>query len=238
MKKLFRRGSFLTLALIAVSVASVSADAQTKRKKRTPAKSPVVLQQPAVSDPQIISRAEDFPDGSSRIVTTVPPQQSNVTSVADDASKSIEDLEKRIKSLEAARSGDKDEKQKRLLLNLDILTRAEERAATLRKQLFDMIDKESAIKTRLELIDNDLRPEAIERSTALVGSLRPEEIRAVRRKNLEVEKANLESLLTQIQQTKTSLDLNTQKADAMVEKLRTKLEKDIDSALDDDTGKL
>ena len=160
-----------------------------------------------------------------------------MTSVADDASKSIEDLEKRIKSLEAARSGDKDEKQKRLLLNLDILTRAEERAATLRKQLFDMIDKESAIKTRLELIDNDLRPEAIERSTALVGSLRPEEIRAVRRKNLEVEKANLESLLTQIQQTKTSLDLNTQKADAMVEKLRTKLEKDIDSALDDDTGK-
>lgn len=237
MNKLFQTGSFLAIALVAISFASFTADAQTKRKKHTVAKKAVVLPTPEAADPQIISRAEDFPGSSSQIVTTIPPQQATGNAVVDDASKSIEDLEKRIKSLEAARSGDKDEKQKRLLLNLDILTRAEERAATLRKQLFDMIDKESAIKTRLELIDNDLRPEAIERSTALVGSLRPEEIRAVRRKNLEVEKANLESLLTQIQQTKSSLDQNTQKADAMVEKLRTKLEKDIDSALDDDPDK-
>ena len=119
-----------------------------------------------------------------------------------------------------------------------MLTNGNPYPPTTRNQRPDALPVDAVLSEIADSLGYDAeRWEAIERSTALVGSLRPEEIRAVRRKNLEVEKANLESLLTQIQQTKTSLDLNTQKADAMVEKLRTKLEKDIDSALDDDTGK-
>ena len=37
-----------------------------------------------------------------------------------------------------------------MLLNLDILTRSEQRAETLRKQLYEAIEKESTIKTRLD----------------------------------------------------------------------------------------
>jgi len=120
------------------------------------------------------------------------------------------------------------------MLNLDILTRAEQRAETLRKQLFDMIERENQIKTRLDQIENDIRPEMLERSVAFAGSLRPEELRDNRRKNLEVDRRNLQNLLTEIQNTKSSLELNVQKADILVEKFRFKLEKEIDNALADE----
>jgi len=72
---------------------------------------------------------------------------------------------------------------------------------------------------------------------AFAGSLRPEELRNMRRKNLEIERTNLQSLLTEIQRTKANLDQNVQRADILVEKLRNKLEKEIDDALVDDPEK-
>jgi hypothetical protein len=101
-----------------------------------------------------------------------------------------------------------------------------------------MIEKESTVKTRLEQIENDSRPEMIDRSAAFAGSLRPEEIREARRKNMASEKQNLQNLLTEIQNSRASLETNLQKSDVLVEKLRFKLEKDIDDALTaDDSNK-
>jgi Nnf1 len=149
----------------------------------------------------------------------------------------VKELTERIKKLEASQKVDKDEKQKRLLLNLDILTRAEQRTESLRKQMFEMIEKENAIKARLDQLDIDMRPDVIERALQLNGSMRPEEVRESRRKTLNAEKANLQSLLTEIQNTRSNLSLNLQKAEAVVEKLRAKLEKDIDDSLVEDTDK-
>jgi hypothetical protein len=73
----------------------------------------------------------------------------------------------------------------------------------------------------------------IERSTSLIGSRRPEEIRASRRKSLEAERANLQTLLTEIQRTRATLDISLQRADVLVEKLRTRFEKEIDAALEE-----
>jgi predicted nucleic acid-binding Zn-ribbon protein len=119
-------------------------------------------------------------------------------------------------------------------LNLDILTRAEQRSESLRKQVFELLEKESSIKTKLDSLEYDLRPESIDRTTAIVGSLRPEEIRASRKKSLESERTNLQNLLTEIQRTKTRLDMDLQRSDALVERLRNKFEKEIDTALDDE----
>jgi hypothetical protein len=96
-----------------------------------------------------------------------------------------------------------------------------------------MIEKENSVKTRLEQLEFEMRPEMIDRQIAFAGTLRPEELRDMRRKNLDIEKRNLQDLVTQIQSTRSSLELNVVKADQLVEKLRTKLEKDIDDALVD-----
>ncbi len=151
-----------------------------------------------------------------------------------DRDRALSDLSERIRSLESGMKNGYDEKQKRLLLNLDILTKAEQRSESLRKQRFDLIDRESQIRTKLDQIENDIRPEAIERSVALMGTLRPEEIRDSRRKYLEAERKNQQALLTEIQATRAALEQSVLRSDTLVEKLRTKLEADIDKALDAD----
>ena len=111
--------------------------------------------------------------------------------------------------------------------------RHEQRADSLRKNLFEMIDKENTVKSRLDQIENDIRPEMIERTLQLSGSMHPEEIRDIRKKSLTAERANLQSLLTDIQSTRANMAANVQKADELVEKLRSKLEKEIDDSLKD-----
>ena len=170
------------------SVADISA--QRKRRKR---KAPVVastVPTPTVTEPQIVSRAEDFPDA-----LTQPVQTNPATDVpgarTDDNAKSMDDLRKRVRNLESPKKNDQDENQKRLLLDLDILTRAEQRADGLRKQLFEMIEKESTIRTKLDQIENDIRPETIDREIAFAGTMRPEELRNMRKKNLEIQRTTL-----------------------------------------------
>ena len=229
------RSSVLVLIVLAFVVADLNA--QTPRRRRTSTPIPAPTATPILSEPQIISRADEFPDENSR---AIPPDPNEVKPGSESSSiVTLEELGNRIRNLEATRkpvaaASDPDEKQKRLLLNLDILTRAEQRSESLRKQVFEMIEKENTVKTKLDSLDYDLRPEVIERSTALIGSLRPEEIRASRRKSLESERANLQVLLTEIQRTRSSLDASLQRADALVEKLRLKFEKEIDTALEDE----
>lgn len=199
----------------------VAANAQQQSKPK-----PLATPVPTLTGAEIISRAEDFQEPSRREQPIEKPAEKQPTTT----SARIKELTERIKKLEESRETTYDEKQKRMLLNLDILTRAEQRSESLRKQLFEMIEKENSIKMRLDQIDLDMRPEAIERSLQLAGSLRPEDVRDSRRKSLLAEKTNLTSLLLQIQQNRTNLETSVNKADLMVEKLRAKLEKDIDDS--------
>ena len=234
MKGIILRRAQLVLPLMiigAVLVAVSDTSAQTTRRRSTPIPAPTATPS---GDAMVISRADEFPDENSR---AIPPDPNEVKGVDAASLLTLEQLGSRIKNLEASRpepKGDPDAKQKRLLLNLDILTRAEQRSESLRKQVFEMLEKENAVKTKLDSLEWDLRPEVIERSTALIGSLRPEELRASRKKSLESERVNLQALLTEIQRARATLDMSLQRADALVEKLRNKFEKEIDTALEDD----
>ena len=222
-------GKIALLAAVLL-VFSVGADAQRSRAKPKPLATPL----PTLAGAEIISRADD-PTQIVAVTQTQPSEKAVEKPIVTNAQR-IKELNERIQKLEStAKKNDYDEKQKRMLMNLDILTRAEQRSESLRKQLFEMIEKENTVKSRLNQIDIDLRLENIERSVQLTGSMRPEEVRENRRKSLQAEKSNLEALLTDIQSTHGNLTFNLQKADAMVEKLRNKLEKDIDdSFLKDD----
>jgi hypothetical protein len=160
------------------------------------------------------------------------PQNADASTSTSDAT--IEELRERLLQLEAkSNKKDPDQKQRQLALNLDILTKSEQRSDSLRKQLFEMIEKENTIRGRMDQIDNDMRPESLDRTLAIVGSLRPEELREQRRRSLALEKANLQVLLTAVQKNRADLDLNLQRSDALVEKLRVRIEKEIDDALSD-----
>lgn len=214
-------------------------DAQnSKRKPRrtlTPIVSPTPVPQQTV--PVIVSRAEDFQSENRLYVPDnqqTPINSGNASEKTEDVGDRISELNTRIKSLESTKENKYDEKQKRLLLNLDILSRSEQRAESLRKQLFELVEKENNVRTRLEQISFDARPEMVDRSAAFSGSLRPEEIREQRKKSLDAEKRNAETLLTQIQTSRAKLEETVQRADTLVEKVRYKLEREIEEALLDD----
>ena len=60
---------------------------------------------------------------------------------------------------------------------------------TLRSQLLDAQAKEAELEARQHQLDEDLKPENIERSLAGFGSTRPEELRESRRRQLSKETA-------------------------------------------------
>lgn len=209
------------LVLVNVSVLAFSLAAQTPKKSAKPLATPI----PTLSGAEIISRANDYVE-----IQPVNKVQEKADDKSPATTAGLSELLERVRKLESSKNATYDEKQKRLLLNLDILTRAEQRSESLRKQLFEMIEKENAVKARVDQIDFESRSEIIERTLQLAGSMRPEEIRDNRRKSLLAEKANLQALLMEIQSTRANLNANLTKAEVMVEKLREKLEKDIDDS--------
>jgi hypothetical protein len=222
-----KRAAVIIAAIMFLTASFIGADAQTRRRKPRPLATPV----PTLTDAQIISQAGDNPDPDQ-----VQPQPTETPKKASTTSTRLSDLDGRVKRLEGgAPAADPDAKQKRMLLNLQILNGAEQRAENLRKQVFEMIDKENAVQKRLDEIAYQIQPAVIEHELQMSGSMRPEEVRENRRKQLAAEQTTQQALLTQVQATRASLEAILAKADDMVEKLRTKLEKDInESFLNDD----
>ena len=236
MKSKFYQLSFLTAAIVlSLCLSAFDATAQTSKRRKKIRKTLIVSPPPPV---QTVNQNTGYIDGNQIVLGEIPPPMTSdgteavspVTANIGGTDAQIKELGDRIRSLESA-GGNKVDRQKRLLMNLDILTRAESRADALRKQFYEMIEKESTVQARLEQIKIDSRSEVIDRSVAMMGSLRPEDLRDQRRKSLEAEKRSLESLLTQVQTNRTSLETNVQRADLLVEKVRDKLDKEIDDAL-------
>ena len=67
--------------------------------------------------------------------------------------------------------------------------------STLKQQLRDLEWKETLIRIRLEELDEQLKPESIERAFAGIGSVHPEELREHRRKLLTIERNGLQTQL-------------------------------------------
>lgn len=84
----------------------------------------------------------------------------------------------------------------------------------LRSQLADVQAKEAELQARERQLDEDLRPENIERSLAGVGTTRPEELREQRRRQLDSEKGRVRAQLDQLAQSRTRLEAAIATADA------------------------
>lgn len=128
-----------------------------------------------------------------------------------------------------------DERQKRIAQNLDLLSRTEQRAELMRKQLIELTEKETSFKNRLVQLDEDMRPDMIDRSVMLVGSIgstRTSELRDTRRRILDNERRGVESLYNQTSASRARLEEDVRQADALVARLRMRLlpliEKEID----------
>jgi len=84
----------------------------------------------------------------------------------------------------------------------------------LRSQLSDIQTKETALQDRIKQLDEDLLPENIEKYFALNGSTHPEELREQRRRQLENQKASVQSQLGQLATSRARLEAAITTAEA------------------------
>src|SRR6266403_6070062 len=80
-----------------------------------------------------------------------------------------------------------------LVVQVSALESVQDRAVSLRAQLVETQAKQAELQTRLEQLEEDLKPENIERSLAGVGSTHPEELREARRRELEIRNKSIQS---------------------------------------------
>src|SRR5436190_4332755 len=116
------------------------------------------------------------------------------------------------------------EESQKSLVDLERLSRAEQRSSALHSELRDVQAKEADLEARAEDIDYALKPETIERSTAGYGTTHPEELREQRRKQLESEKQRVRKQLDQLAASQARLEQAIATSDAEVDRLRKKLD--------------
>ena len=143
----------------------------------------------------------------------------------------LREISERLPAFDSKQSAS-NEKQSRIAPTLELLARAEERVGILRKQLIESIEKETAYKSRLAQMDEEVRPENIERALNGVGTTRTAEIREVRRRSLEIEKRGLENLLNLNTQSRGRLEDDVRQAESLVSRIRQRLLPLIDRELD------
>ena len=232
-----RFSSILLTLFFLVGVCSTDVDAQRrKRRQRRVTRPPVV--RPVVTNPTIAAPGEEQaatgPDGE-RIISTADaeptptPEEASgakpkgATKTANDPtmqqtinalSNQVDRLNDKLTQLQA---------NDRTLIDMERLTRAEQRAESLRSQQIDVESKLADLGAKLEQIEFQLKPENIERAAGF-GTLHPEEARDSRRRQLENERARAQAQVRILETSRTRLETAVQSADAEVDALRRKIE--------------
>jgi hypothetical protein len=124
------------------------------------------------------------------------------------------------------------ESQGRISSSFTLLTQAEQRAEMLRRQLLELIEKETLYRTRITQIEEDMRPENVERTLNPYGTTRTAELRDTRRRVLETDRRGYVSLLALATEGRTRLEEEVRQADALVQRLRLRLNPLIEKEID------
>ena len=234
---------FAIVLVLSVSLCFDQASAQRKRNKRSRritnpvTVTPVQPATPTSTEPQVISTADqqandqnnssDVNDQSQnnsrranrrRAPTAAVEPESN----EDSMRRTVNDLSSQVTKL-SDKLGQM-EQQQRTLVDLERLSRAEQRAEGLRAQLRDVQSKEADLEAHMEQVDFDLKPENIERSVAAYGSTHPEDARDARKRALENEKKRTQSQIDLMVTSRQRLESAIASADAEVERLRKRVD--------------
>jgi septal ring factor EnvC (AmiA/AmiB activator) len=109
-------------------------------------------------------------------------------------------------------------------IDVELLTRAENRSDALRAQLLDLQMKEIDLQARLDDLDYRLKPESINQALVFVGSVRPlDELRDDLRARIESEKTRVNAQLELLASTQARIEAAISDADSECARLRQRL---------------
>lgn len=235
--RFLRHGALLVSLVLLISVFVVDASGQSRRKRRARrAKPRPVITNPVIAPPgeeqspgtateRIISTADETPSETGETSAANQPKkgnpapkktsdESNMRDTINSLSNQVDKLNNKLTQMQ---------ENDRSLIDMERLTRAEQRAEGLRVQQVDVESKLADLQSKLELIEYSLKPENIERSAGF-GTVHPEEARETRRRQLESDKTRTKAQITILETSKTRLETAVATADAEVDALRQRIE--------------
>ncbi|MDT5156203.1 MAG: hypothetical protein QOC61_838 [Acidobacteriota bacterium] len=218
-------GLLLAVLVFVLCLSGTQAQQRRRTSRRTthPAR-PQPVQTPALSDePSVVSTADEQQEGTPRRTTTARTRQNANTQAENERLHgTVRDLSSQVDQLSGQLNQMKNDQ--RAMFDLERLTRAEQRAEDLRRQLREVTDKEFQYQERLAEIDYESQPESIQRRAALVGSLNPSAVREAIQQQLERERTRIQKQLELLGSSHTRLEASVAASDAEVERLRQRVE--------------
>jgi len=230
----FRGFTRIGLAIILVLGISLGAGAQ-KKKKRTRRATRPAAPKPVITNPDIAPPTTTDANGDVKIISTADQGTETETTNQPPIKKAKpateepkEDIQKTITTLSNQVNKLTDrltqiQEDDRYQLDMERLTRAEQRAEQIRSQLIDTQSKIADLESRLEQVEYSLKPENIEKTTQGMGTVHPEEARESRKRQLEGEKSRIQAQLKILETSKNRLEVSLANADSEVDLLRLKI---------------
>ncbi|HXL79504.1 MAG TPA: hypothetical protein VN951_01415, partial [Pyrinomonadaceae bacterium] len=167
---------------------------------------------------RIISTADESPADTNENGTQPKKKkggEANMQQTIDALSNQVNRLNDKLSQMQ---------ENERSLIDMERLTRAEQRAESVRAQMLDTESKLADLQSRMDQVDYSLKPENIDRSIAGYGTVHPEEARDSRRRQLENEKARLQAQITLLENSRTRLQASLSTAEAEVDLLRRRMD--------------
>lgn len=125
------------------------------------------------------------------------------------------------------------ERQQKLLLAFEVLNRAEQRLGNLQKMRLDSTEKLSSMRLQLARINDDLRPESIDRYVSTRGTLDADQLRDMRRQTLTRERTELTNILNQIQSDLDTTNNDIRTTEQFLRNIRNRIFPEIEKELAD-----
>lgn len=213
-------------ALMLFQTDALSQRRRTSRRTTNPAR-PQPVQAPDLPDePSVVSTADDgqsTPASRRTSARTRQQQQQQGTQAENEQLRgTVRELSGQVEQLSGQLNQMKADQK--AMFDLERLTRAEQRAEQIRTQLRDITDKEFQLQERLAEIEYELRPESIQRRSALIGSLNPSAVRDAIAQQLERERTRINKQLELLATSRVRLESSVATADAEVERLRQRVD--------------
>lgn len=209
-----RKLVIVIMAIVVMTGLLVDSAAQ-KRRKRTRRPSA-----PKITNPEIY---QPSPDNSN---SAENPANSNSNSAPaedpDSMKRTIRTLSNQVDKLNDKLNDMQGSQQS--MVDLERLSRAEQRSSQLRTELRDVQGKKADLEGHLDQVENDLKPENIERAVAGYGTTKPEELRAQRQKALENDRTRTRQQIDQLTASESRIQQAIATSDVEVDRLQKKLE--------------
>jgi predicted RNase H-like nuclease (RuvC/YqgF family) len=228
MKNNLMRVALAVLAVVFLCLPGV----QSQQRKRTSRRAtsrvrPQPVATPTLPDePSVVSTAGEPQEPQPRRTTGRTRQQQQQTQTVQAENErlhgTVRDLSTQVEQLSGQLGQMKADQ--RAMYDLERLTRAEQRAEELRRQLREITDKEFQLQERLAEIDYESTPGAIQRRAALIGTLDASAVRSAIEQQLERERTRIRKQLELLGTSRVRLESATATADAEVERLRQRVE--------------